>query len=105
MKRKNVQPESTTSAAPERESVNMAPSEDLQIYYNDAYMREKERFNEIFGIIEPKEQPKETVYIQPDMKKYVSKKSYKRAVGFWAFAAICASAGVAVCLLKIFGVL
>ena len=36
----------------------MSPSEELQIYYNDAYMREKQRFNDMFGIIdEPQQNP------------------------------------------------
>jgi len=34
----------------------MSPSEELQIYYNDAYMREKQRFNDMFGIIERPEE-------------------------------------------------
>ena len=61
----NPQPEQnaapSTTAFPMSE---MSPSEELQIYYNDAYMKEKQRFNDMFGIIdEPKAAPQQQ---QPD---------------------------------------
>ena len=45
--------EKSTTAFPMSE---MSPSDELQIYYNDAYMREKQRFNDMFGIIERPEE-------------------------------------------------
>lgn len=58
---------------------DMTPSDELQIYYNEAYMKEKKRFNDIFGIIEQEEQEKEKVYIPPSPDEYVTMKKYKRA--------------------------
>ena len=57
---------------------DMGPSDELQIYYNDAYMREKQRFNDIFGIIEHEEEkPQETV-VAPNLDDYVPVAEYKR---------------------------
>ena len=81
MKKNKKNAASLPVAAPEQEQKavqtdssslsEMSPSEELQIYYNDAYMREKQRFNDMFGIIDeptklteqPSGQP--TPYSQP----------------------------------------
>ncbi|MBR1747689.1 MAG: hypothetical protein IJ735_05725 [Clostridia bacterium] len=62
-----VAPEAQPAATPTTTAFplsDLAPSEELQIYYNDAYMREKQRFNDMFGIIETSEPVKTSV--QPD---------------------------------------
>ena len=64
---------------------------ELQSYYNDAYIKERERLNAMFGRVDtyPVVQ-KEVVYKEkePDYSKYVTMDKYKkesRAVGWLAF--------------------
>lgn len=83
---------------------DMAPGEELQIYYNDAYMREKQRFNDIFGIIEQDEPEKEKVYIEPSPEEYVSVKQFKktrRVANLFAVLTVVLAAGVIVLALKL----
>lgn len=66
----------------------LAPSDELQLFYNDAYMKERERFNNIFGVIEedalaPKQV--ETVYVEPSPDKYITVERYKKIKGGTAF--------------------
>lgn len=86
---------------------DMSPSDELQIYYNEAYLKEKKRFNDIFGIIEHEEVEKEKVYIPPSPDEYVTVKKYKRAqnvaTAFISLSIILAAA-VAILALKLFGV-
>ena len=80
---------------------DMSPSDELQIYYNDAYLREKQRFNDIFGIIEPEEEKKEEApainlddYVTLEEFKKVKKKLKGYCIAFWctfiAFIAVLA---------------
>lgn len=60
------------------------PPDTLQSYYKDAYMKERERFNSMFGTLDynpPYEEPicKETQ--QQEQEEMVSKKKYKKAKG------------------------
>lgn len=87
-----------------------APSDELQLYYNDAYMNERERFNNIFGVIEedalaPKQV--ETVYVEPSPEKFVDIKQYKKAKrsrGFFVFTTLIFAAAAVVFALKYFNV-
>ncbi len=86
---------------------DMVPGEELQIYYNEAYMREKQRFNDIFGIIEQEEPEKEKVYVQPSPDEYVTMKQYrrsKRTTSVFVFLTLCLAAAVAVLVLKVLNV-
>jgi hypothetical protein len=59
-----------------------APSDELQLYYNDAYMKERERFNNIFGVIDEDAlapNKVETVYIEPSPDKFVTMAKFKKA--------------------------
>ncbi len=72
----------TPTAQPPREGgaiPEITPSDELQIYYNDAYMREKQRLNEIFGVI-PEDAPvvKNEHVEETDMSDYVTLKQYKK---------------------------
>ncbi|NLL55630.1 MAG: hypothetical protein GX242_00240 [Clostridiales bacterium] len=86
------------------------PSDELQLYYNDAYMKERERFNNLFGTIEedvlaPKQV--ETVYVEPSPDEFVSVSAYKKAkrsARFFATAAIVFAAAAVVFALKFFSV-
>ena len=79
---------------------NMAPSEELQIYYNDAYMREKQRFNDIFGIIEEPKDEKQEEAQGPDLSEYVHVDEFKKLkkklksyrIAFWIFFLIAIAA-------------
>ena len=112
MKKKKKQPEvarPTDNRNPTAFPLSdMAPSDELQVYYNEAYMREKKRFNDIFGIIEQEEQEKEKVYIPPSPEEYVTVKRYKRllnvATAFISLSIILGAATV-VLLLKFLNVI
>lgn len=96
--------ENTTTAFPMSE---MAPSEELQIYYNDAYMRERQRFNDIFGIIEQDEPEKEKVYIEPSPEEYVTVKKFKkvkRTANIFVVTTLVLAAAVIVLALKLLNV-
>ncbi len=100
-KKKTVQPEAHKPADRNPTAFplsDMAPSDELQVYYNEAYLKEKKRFNDIFGIIEPEEQEKEKVYIPPSPDEYVTMKKFKRmqnvATTFIALTIIFAAAAV-----------
>lgn len=92
-----------------------APGNELHVYYNDAYMKERERFNSIFGIVDSTEdspdieQPvKETVYVEPSADEYVPIKKYKKVKGALAAFVIIAIIGVAaaaVFALNFFGII
>ncbi len=92
-----------TAVAPE-----MKPGDELQIYYNDAYMRERQRLNDIFGVIE-EEQPvvEKEVVVEPDMSDFVHvgeyKKMKRRATALGVFTAIFAIATVVLVVLKVLG--
>lgn len=110
-KKKTVQPEAAkpTDRNPTAFPLSdMAPSDELQVYYNEAYLREKKRFNDIFGIIEQEEQEKEKVYIPPSPDEYVTMKKYKRlqnvATAFIALTILFAAAAV-VLGLKFFNII
>lgn len=65
----------------QKQKLPFAPSDELQIYYNDAYMKERERFNNIFGVIDNDalaQNQVETVYIEPSPEEYVTMKQYKK---------------------------
>ena len=74
--------ENTTNAEPATTTAfpisDMSPSDELQIYYNDAYLKEKQRFNDIFGIIETEKPVAEKVYVEPSLEEYVEKKKFKK---------------------------
>lgn len=94
----------------QNQKMPFGPSDDLQLYYNDAYMKERERFNNIFGVIEedalaPKQV--ETVYVEPSPDKFVSMKQYKKAkstTGFFVFTTIALAAATIFFALKYFNV-
>ena len=107
MKKKKQEEQLLSQKAPVEEKSNninttafplsdMKPSEELQIYYNDAYMREKQRFNDIFGIIEQpaEEKPQETP--EPDLNDYVHIDEFKKlkkklrgyCIAFWCVLAV-----------------
>lgn len=93
----------------------MEQGDELHIYYNDAYMKERERFNSIFGIIDGGEdapaieQPvAKTVYVEPDPKDYVpmaKHKKTKRALTAFVIISVIAVAAAAVLALMKFGIL
>lgn len=97
-KQKNVvvteQPTNTTpvQAQPVPPVTEMSPSDDLQVYYNDAYMREKQRLNEIFGVIvEDTPTVKSEHLVEPDLSDYVLKSDYKklkRRLGFFVVTTV-----------------
>lgn len=70
---------------------DMSPSDELQIYYNDAYLREKQRFNDIFGIIEHEEEKPKEEAPSVDLSEYVPIAEYKKVkkklrgyrIAFW----------------------
>lgn len=54
----------------------------LRAYYKDAYMRERERFNSMFGTLDyypPYEEPKEEIDIDEILADTVPKQKYKKA--------------------------
>lgn len=112
-KKKEIKPETPVTPVAEERNVtafplsDMAPSEELQIYYNEAYMREKQRFNEIFGIIEQNEPEQEKIYIEPSPAEYVKMERYRKkrnkANFFLVTTVIFAVAAIAL-LLKVLGV-
>ncbi len=82
----------------------LRPSDELQVYYNDAYMREKQRFNDMFGLLEEdvpapdavKKLSVENQAAKIDMSQYVPVKKYKKvkstATIFVILTIICAAA-------------
>lgn len=64
----------------------MRPSDELQVYYNDAYMREKQRFNDMFGMLEddsPAPDAAKRLFAESnqdniDLSEYVTLKKFKR---------------------------
>ncbi|NCA92435.1 hypothetical protein EOM82_04190 [bacterium] len=82
----------------------LRPSDELQVYYNDAYMREKQRFNDMFGLLEEDVPAPEAVkkFYEADDKpnidlsQYVPVKKYKKvkstATLFVLLTIICAAA-------------
>jgi len=83
-----------------------APSDELQLYYNDAYMKERERFNNIFGVIDDDAlapNQVETVYVEPSSDKYVTMKQFKgakRKIGFFVFTTLVFVAATVILVLK-----
>lgn len=86
-------------------SLPFGPSDELQLYYNDAYMKERERFNSLFGVIDDdalSANKVETVYIDPSPDKFVEIKVYKKAKKvslFWMCVAFLCAAAAAVAFL------
>ncbi len=75
MKKKNEAPVVNTQPT----NTEMKPADELQVYYNDAYMREKQRLNSIFGVIEEDQPVIQTErIIEPDMDEYVPIAKYKK---------------------------
>lgn len=82
----------------------MRPSDELQVYYNDAYMREKQRFNDMFGFLEedvPAPDAVKRICIENaqkemDMSAYISLKKHKKvkstATVFVLLTLVCAAA-------------
>lgn len=82
----------------------MRPSDELQVYYNDAYMREKQRFNDMFGFLEEDEPSPDVVKRillenaknDVDLSNYVPLKKFKRikatATLFVLLTLVCAAA-------------
>ncbi|MCR4662223.1 MAG: hypothetical protein K5765_09550 [Clostridia bacterium] len=70
--------------------------EHLQVYYDNAYLAERERLDSIFGPLElfdtAKEVKEKIVYKDPDLTNYVEKKLYnkqkKRSI-FWCITTCC----------------
>jgi len=95
---------------------SLRPSDELQVYYNDAYMREKQRFNDMFGLLEedvPAPDAVNKLYVENsspsiDMSQYVPVKKYKKvkstATVFVLLTLICAAAA-AYFALKISGII
>ena len=100
----NAEPVVNNNAA----ATEMKPGDELQIYYNDAYMRERQRLNDIFGVI-AEEQPvvEKEVVVEPDMSDFVHVREYKkmkrRAAALGVFTAIFAIATVVLVVLKVLG--
>lgn len=67
-------------AAPEVPSTQLTPSDELQIYYNEAYLREKQRFNDMFGIIESERTEKKAAPVLPAQQAVDEKKDDERYV-------------------------
>ncbi len=94
----------------QNQKMPFAPSDELQLYYNDAYMKERERFNNIFGVIEedalaPKQV--ETVYVEPSPDKYITVEQFKKAKkgkGLFVFTTIILAAATIFFALKYFNV-
>lgn len=111
-KKQSVPVEPTPAETPKRNPTafplsDLVPGEELQIYYNEAYMKEKQRFNDIFGIIEQEEPEKEKVYVQPSPDEYVTVKQYrrsKRTASVFVFLTLCLAAAVAVLVMKVLNV-
>lgn len=86
-------------------SPEMKPGDELQIYYNDAYMRERQRLNDIFGVIEGEPVVEKEVVVEPDMSDFVHVSEYKkmkrRAAALGVFTAIFAIATVVLVVLKV----
>lgn len=101
MKKRTATPIVPTEAAKDT-APEMKPSDELQIYYNDAYMREKQRLNNIFGVIEEDKPVVETVEVEPDMSDYVHIGKYKKmkrragALGFFMVVFAIAAVALAV---------
>lgn len=81
----------------------LQPSDELQVYYNDAYMREKQRFNDIFGLLDedmPAPDAAKKIILEnakaEDMSQFVPLKRYKKlkstATVFVLLTIICAGA-------------
>lgn len=107
MKKKTETPSVTPETRTAETTVpEMTPGEELQVYYNDAYMREKQRLNDIFGIIEEEAPTVVEKVIEPDMSDYVHiselKKQKRRTAVLAVFTAIFAIATVALVVLKFF---
>lgn len=93
----------------QNQKIPFAPSDELQLYYNDAYMKERERFNNIFGIIEedalaPKQV--ETVYVEPSPDKFVTMQEFKKAkkkASFLLFTTIVFALATVALVLKVIG--
>lgn len=104
MKKNN--PEQNFQANMEQQNLtldSMRPSDELQVYYNDAYMREKQRFNDMFGLIdddtpapEAKKLFAESDQSDIDLSDYVSIKKFKRvkrtAIFFVVLTFVCSAA-------------
>ncbi len=94
----------------ENQKLHFGPSDELQSYYNDAYMKERERFNNLFGVIEEDAlapSKVETVYVEPSPEKYVTVEDYKktkRLSGFFIFTTVIFAAAAIVLALKFFQV-
>lgn len=93
----------------------MRPSDELQVYYNDAYMREKQRFNDIFGLLEddmPAPDAVKKIQLENaepvDLSQYVPLKKFKKVksvAGVFVFLTIVCAAAAAFFALKVLGVL
>lgn len=94
----------------------MRPSDELQVYYNDAYMREKQRFNDMFGLLEddvPAPDAVKRICIenaqnQIDLSEYVPLKKFKRVKStatFFVLTTIVLAAATAYFVLKFFSIL
>ena len=71
-------------ALSQQESGFSLPPETLQAYYRDAYMRERERFNSMFGTLDynpPYEEPICKEKAEEPQEEMVPKKKYKKAKG------------------------
>lgn len=82
-KKKNLQ-EQTEPQVKEQEQVapnhdiGFIPNEQLQTYYNEAYINERERLNAMFGRIDAPVIKKEIIYRDPDLSEYVHISKYKK---------------------------
>lgn len=94
----------------QNQKLPFAPSDELQLYYNDAYMKERERFNNIFGVIDEDAlapNQVETVYVEPSPEKYVTVEEFKKSKGkarFWVITTLIFAAATIVLALKTFGI-
>lgn len=109
MKKNKAEAQGAPNAAEERQesTLNLStlrPSDELQVYYNDAYMREKQRFNDMFGLLEDdvpapdavKRLSQDSSAPSIDMSCFVPLKKYKKAKStatfFVVLTIICAAA-------------
>lgn len=102
-KKKNLQeqtePQVKEQVAPQQHDASFIPNEQLQTYYNEAYINERERLNAMFGRIDAPVIKKEIIYRDPDLSEYVHISKYKKkatcaAVLGMLFAIATVAAGV-----------
>ena len=79
-KKKNLQeqtePQVKEQVAPQQHDASFIPNEQLQTYYNEAYINERERLNAMFGRIDAPVIKKEIIYRDPDLSEYVHISKY-----------------------------